>query len=155
MTRPTRPQTRHQRMWIHTAPAPVHAVGVSWLRGGRERGSASIQMVVLLPALFAVMFLGMQAALYYHARTVAIAAAQEGARAAAAETGTTGRGTAAALDFVADAGGDDVLTAVSVAGARTPTAATITVTGRALSVIPGWKPRLQQSATAPVERLTQ
>ena len=39
-------------------------------------------MMILLPALFAVMFLGMQAALFYHARTVAIAAAQEGAKAA-------------------------------------------------------------------------
>ena len=122
---------------------------------GGEGGSTSIQMVFLLPVLFSVMFLGMQAALYYHARTVAIAAAQEGARAAAAETGTTARGAAAAVGFVADAGGDDVLTAVSVAGARTPTTATITVTGRALSVIPGWTPRLQQSATAPVERLTR
>ena len=47
----------------------------------RERGSSSIQMVILMPALFSIMFLGMQGALYYHARTVAIAAAQEGARA--------------------------------------------------------------------------
>ena len=54
-----------------------------------ERGSASIQLVVLMPALFAVMFLGMQAALIYHARTLAIASAQEGARAAGAENGTT------------------------------------------------------------------
>ena len=44
-----------------------------------ERGSASIQMVILMPAMFAVMFLGMQAALIYHARTLAIASAQEGA----------------------------------------------------------------------------
>ena len=41
-----------------------------------ERGSTSIQMVILMPALFAVMFLGMQAALIYHARTLAIASAQ-------------------------------------------------------------------------------
>ena len=42
------------------------------LRG--ERGSASLQLAVLLPVLFGVMFLGLQAALIYHARTVAIAA---------------------------------------------------------------------------------
>ena len=52
-----------------------------------ERGSGTIELVILLPALFAVMFLGMQAALFYHARTVAIAAAQEGARAAGGENG--------------------------------------------------------------------
>lgn len=61
-----------------------------------ERGSGSIQMALLLSVLFLVMFLGMQVALYYHARTVAIAAAQEGARAAGAQTGTTGRGIDAA-----------------------------------------------------------
>lgn len=122
---------------------------------GRERGSASIQMVFLLPVLFSVMFLGMQAALYYHARTVAIAAAQEGARAAGAEAGTTRQGAAAAVGFVADAGGDDVLTDLAVTGARTAVVATVTVRGRALSVIPGWAPILEQSATVPVERLTR
>src|SRR3954463_10245569 len=101
-----------------------------------ERGSVSIELVILLPALFAVMFLGMQAALYYHARTVAIAAAQEGARAAGAEAGTTRQGAAAAVGFVADAGGDDVLTDLAVTGARTAVVATVTVRGRALSVIP-------------------
>ena len=42
-----------------------------------DRGSATIELVILLPALFAVMFIGVQAALYHHAREVAIAAAQE------------------------------------------------------------------------------
>ena len=60
--------------------------------GSGERGSASVQMVILMPVLFSVMFLGLQAALFYHARTVAIAAAQEGARAAGAETGSAGDG---------------------------------------------------------------
>ena len=48
------------------------------MRTRDERGSATIELVILLPALFAVMFLGMQAALFYHARTVAIAAATGG-----------------------------------------------------------------------------
>ena len=147
MTRPSRPSPRLR--------ARPRVAGRCLPEGGREGGSASIQMVFLLPVLFSVMFLGMQAALYYHARTVAIAAAQEGARAAAAETGTTSHGTRAALDFVADAGGDDVLTGVVAAGARTATTATVTVRGRSLSVIPGWSPLLEQSATAPVERLTR
>ena len=98
-----------------------------------ERGSTSVQMVILMPVLFLVMFLGMQAALFYHARTVAIAAAQQGARAA---------------------GGSDVLENASVTGSRTATEATVTVQGAALSVIPGWSPIVQQSATVPVERIT-
>ena len=44
--------------------------------GPTDRGSASIQMVMLMPVLFTVMFLGLQAALYYWASTVAGAAAQ-------------------------------------------------------------------------------
>ena len=114
----------------------------------------SIELVILLPALFAVMFLGMQAALFYHARTVAIAAAQEGARAAGAERGRESDGVAAANDFIVEAGGDDVLTDTSTGADRTATTATVTVTGFSLSVIPGWKVRITQSATVPVERLT-
>jgi Flp pilus assembly protein TadG len=119
-----------------------------------ERGSASIELVILLPALFAVMFLGMQAALFYHARTVAIAAAQEGARAAGGENGTASDGNSAAHFFVADAGGDDVLASVSTTSNRTTTTVTVTVTGHSLSVLPGWNPVVTQSASLPVERLT-
>jgi Flp pilus assembly protein TadG len=119
-----------------------------------ERGSVSIELVILLPALFAVMFLGMQAALFYHARTVAIAAAQEGARAAGAENGKSSDGISAASTFITDAGGDDVLSGASATANRTATTVTVTVTGHSLSVIPGWNPAITQSASLPVERLT-
>jgi Flp pilus assembly protein TadG len=119
-----------------------------------DRGSATVELVILLPALFAVLFLGMQAALYHHARTVAIAAAQEGARAAAAEQGTERAGVTAATGFIELAGGDDVLSHSDVTANRTPTRATITVRGVSLSVIPGWRPTIRQSASLPVERLT-
>ena len=120
----------------------------------RQRGSASIELVILLPALFMVMLLGMQAALFYHARTVAIAAAQQGARAAGTEQGRETDGVNAANDFITEAGGDDVLTETSTTASRTLTTATVTVTGFSLSVIPGWKVRITQSASVPVERLT-
>ena len=111
-------------------------------------------MVVLLPALFAVMFLGLQAALSYHARTIALAAATEGARAAAAEHGTTTQGLQAAASYLADTGGD-ALTGTEISAHRTPTAATVSVSGLALSVLPGVSPSIRQSATVPVERLTR
>lgn len=119
-----------------------------------ERGSVSIELVILLPALFAVMFLGMQAALFYQARTVAIAAAQEGARAAGGENGKASDGVSAASSFIAAAGGNDILTSASAKANRTATTVTVTVTGHSLSVIPGWKPVIAQSASLPVERLT-
>lgn len=119
-----------------------------------EPGSATLQMVILMPALFAVMFLGVQAALQHHARALAIAAAQEGARAAGAEHGTRSAGIQVARAYAAETAGDS-LSAVRVTATRTATAATVTVTGHALSVIPGWQPAITQSATVTLERITR
>lgn len=119
-----------------------------------DRGSVAIQMALLLPALFAVMFLGVQASLYYHARSVALAAAEEGAREAAGQTGSRDSGIAVASMFVRDAGGDDVMTNTDITGTRTAATATITVTGTTLSVIPGWRGTVRQHAIMPVERIT-
>lgn len=114
----------------------------------------SLELVILLPAVFAIMFLGMQAALYHHARTAAIAAAQEGARAAGAENGRASDGTSAASAFL-DEAGDGALEGATTSAHRTATTATVTVEGFSLSVIPGWTPAVRQSATVPVERLTE
>lgn len=119
-----------------------------------ERGAVTVELIILLPALFAVMFLGMQAALFHHARAVAIAAAHEGAHAAASETGRDVDGVTAATAFIADAGGTDVLTAPRATATRSATTVSVTVRGRSLSVIPGWSPTVTQSASLPVERLT-
>lgn len=118
------------------------------------RGSVTIELVILLPALFAVMFLGMQAALFYHARTVAIAAAQEGAHAASSETGTDADGLRAAEAFLRDAGGDDVLPGATATVTRAATNVVVTIRGTSISVIPGWTPSIVQSASLPTERLT-
>lgn len=110
--------------------------------------------MILLPALFAVMFLGMQAALFYHARSIAIAAAQEGARAAGGENGTAADGIAAAHAFLTDAGGQDVLRDATAEVDRTATTVTVTIRGSSLSVIPGWSPIVVQHASVTLERLT-
>lgn len=124
----------------------------AWRRAGTDRGSATIQMVVLLPALFTLMFLGVQAALLYQARAVCLAAAQEGARAAAAEHSTGPAGIAVATGFVQSSStGVDL---ISVTGQRSATEATVTVQATSLSVLPGWTPTITQSASMPVERIT-
>ena len=107
-----------------------------------------------MPLLFTLLFAGVQGAMFYHARTVAIAAAQEGARAAAAQTGTTGDGHTAATSFLAAAGGDDVLQGASVQVTRTATTATVRIAGSILSVVPGWAPTVTSQVAVPVERLT-
>lgn len=119
-----------------------------------ERGSGTIQLVVLMPLLFTLLFAGVQGAMFYHARSVAIAAAQEGARAAAAQTGTTGHGHTAAAAFLAAAGGGDVLKGATIQVTRTATTATARVSGTIMSVIPGWSPTVSSQVAAPVERVT-
>lgn len=123
-------------------------------RRGAEAGAITIEYVVVMPALFALLFLGIQAALFYQGRSVAIAAAAEGARAAGAEDATAGAGDAAAADFIAAAGGSDVLRDASITSTRTATVAAVTVRGTSMSIIPGWSPAIVQSASVPVERTT-
>jgi Flp pilus assembly protein TadG len=125
------------------------------VRGAHDRGSATLQIVVLMPALFLLMFTGMQAALIYHARTVAIAAAQEGARTAAAQHSSAAAGDLAAQQFIASAGGDGVLRGVTVTASRDAVTASVVVTGTTMSVVLGWTPQVTQSASAPVERVTR
>lgn len=120
----------------------------------RDRGSAAIQAIMILPLMFTLLFVGMQAALFYWGRTVAIVAAEEGARVAAGEDGTAEKGISNAASFVTGPGGSDVLDHVTVTGARSTTQATVTVRGTVLSVIPGWSPTVTQTASFPIERLT-
>lgn len=120
-----------------------------------ERGSASLELVILFPAVLLLIFGVVQGGLYFHARSVAMAAAQQGVRAAAAEDGSAEAGGSEASAFVAQAGGSDVMTGVRVSPQRTPTAAKVTVTGRPLSVIPGvMNFQVSQTAELPVERFT-
>ena len=124
------------------------------IRHDRERGSVSVEMVLFMPLLLLILFSGVQGAVYYHARTLAIAAAQEGARTAARENATLTAGTAAATAFLADVAGDS-LTSVAVTGSRSATTTSITVRGSSLSLIPGWTPTVEQTANLPVERITR
>jgi len=107
-----------------------------------------------MPLLFMLLFAGVQGAMFYHARSVAIGAAQEGARAAAAQTGTTGHGHTAAAAFLEAAGGEDVLNGATVQVTRTATTVTARVSGTIMSVIPGWSPTVSSQVAVPVERLT-
>lgn len=110
-------------------------------------------MMLLMPALLLVMLLGWQAALIYQARTVALAAAQEGARSAAAENGSAAAGMAAASSFVAAS--TSGVSASQVSGSRSATTAAVTVRTISQSVIPGWRPAITQTASLPVERITR
>ena len=120
-----------------------------------ETGSTSLELVVLFPVLLAVIFGLVQGALWFHARNVAAAAAQEGVRVARVETGTVEAGRARAAGFLSDAGGTDVLTDPTIEVTADAQRVRVVVSGRSISVLPGVPgPAVKQSAAGPVERFT-
>lgn len=117
-----------------------------------ERGAVTVEMVALTPILLAILFGGIQAGVVFHARHIAIAAAQEGAREAAAYQASLPDGIDTATRLATD-WGDTTLTGIHVTGQRTTTRVTITVQVTAVSLLPGTSWPVEQSATLPVERL--
>lgn len=122
------------------------------LHGSRERGSMSVELVILTPVLLLLLFMIVQAGLYIHAREVALHAAAEGSAAATVEGGTDADGAAAALGFADQVG---ALSGTAATVERTASTVTVTVTGQAPSIIPGL-PLLDvtQSSTSAIERWT-
>lgn len=117
-----------------------------------ERGSASVQMVVIMPLLFGIAFTGLQAGLYFYGRSTAMSAAASAARAGAAEHGTLESCRQAAAAFIAQLG--DVLTNPRIDCGRTGDTVTVVVSGTTLSVIPGWTPWVEQRAARPMEKVS-
>ena len=56
--------------------------------------SAWLEWVIIAPAVFLLVFVPMQAAWYFHARNLALAAAEEGVRVARADGSSAGAGVA-------------------------------------------------------------
>lgn len=117
-----------------------------------ERGSASVQMLMLMPAIVGLMFTTLQGGLYYYGRSAALAIANTGVRAAAAENGSVGACYAAAEDMRTKVG--DALTDAVIRCSRTVTDASVTVSGKTLSVVPFTLPATKQTVSLPVERIT-
>ncbi len=124
-------------------------------RRGNDRGSASIEFAITAVAVMAIMFAAIQAATYFWARSIALAAAQEGAQAQRAYNAAPGIGQTRAAAFAASAG--DGLSGTTVSVTSDAEHVQVTVTGYCLSVIPGFCSAFPVSATAhgTVERVTQ
>ena len=124
-----------------------------WLMRG-ERGSSSVEMVIALPLVLTVLFLAVQAGTWFHARSIALASAQSGARTSAMLNSSLEAGLSSARSFAADVGGT-TLTGVTVTGDRTATSTTVTVTGHSVRLVPFMDVTVSQSATLPLERYTR
>lgn len=118
-----------------------------------ESGSLTLEFVVVMPWLLALLFTGIQAGLTYHARQIALAAANQGVFAAAAEHGTSDEGALVATAFLEQVGGD-ALTGWQVEAHRDATSAEITVTATSVSLLPDFDPTVTGHARAPAEELS-
>lgn len=117
-----------------------------------ERGSLTIELVILLPALLLVVWAALSVALLHHGRSAALTAAHTGARAGAALGGTEASCQAAAADLLARAG--DALVRSKTTCQRGAGEVTVSVSGMTLSLVPGWAPTVSQSVAVPIERVT-
>ena len=118
-----------------------------------ERGDALIEGLLALGLVLLTVAVGAQALAYAHARSVAEAAAQDGARAGV--TGHSGAGVARARAILAAAG--DTGAGLSSSARVERDRVTVSVGGRAPSLFPLSLivPRVEASATLPLERYPQ
>lgn len=127
----------------------MKAVARSRMRG--DRGNANIEHVLIYPILLLFIFAIIQTAVYFHARNMALAAAESGVRegriAASAQVGAD-----TAQDYL-DQVANQTFTDVSVSSAgSSPTEVQVTVTGTVPSLFPGlWDLDVSQSARGPIE----
>ena len=115
-----------------------------------ERGQALIEGLLALGLVLLAVALGVQALAYAHARSVAIAAAQDGARAAAAGGPHAGLDRAAGVLAAAGGTGAELRPAVSEQGNEV----TVRVAGQAPRVfsLPLLLPAVSVSASLPLEQ---
>jgi Flp pilus assembly protein TadG len=123
-----------------------------WVRrlGVRDRGAVTLQYVIIVPAMFTLIFTCIQVAMYSYARSVALAAAQEGVNAQRVYHAPAGTGYDQAMRLIRSQG--DTLRGAGVTVQIQGSEVVVTVTGRTQSVLPGFGGYLIiQSASGPIE----
>lgn len=119
----------------------------------RERGSATLEAAVVYPAVLLLILLAVNTALWFHARNIALSAAQEGLRVGRAYGSTLSAGHEAATRFASEVGGS-FLGSPTVSVDRRADVVTVTVSGQAISLVPLLRVPVNQVARAPLEKWT-
>lgn len=114
-------------------------------------GASSVELVIVFPLLVLALMLAIQFGIVYHANQVALAAAEEGARAARVRGGTAAAGAARASAFL-DQLGRSVLVNRGVSASRGAEVARVEVTGQVETVVLGFRFPVRQVSEGPVER---
>jgi Flp pilus assembly protein TadG len=116
-----------------------------------ERGALTLSYATVLPFLFLMIMVVIQASLWFLAREAAIAAARQGADAARALGASSDAGPAAAVAFARQAGRgylDDPAARAFVSAGGT---VSVTVTGRVPSFVPWLAVGVSETVQAPAE----
>lgn len=125
-----------------------------------ERAVSAIEMSIVAPVFLLLIFVIVQASLWFYGRNVALSAAREGAshlRLAAVTTDSEGYGAYeavaedTALQYATQVGMLSDPTAVATIDEGSDTA-TIEVTGTVIDLVPGWDLEVEKTLTVHVER---
>ena len=120
-------------------------------RTGDEAGAGTLETVLVMPLVLLLLAAVLQFALWYHASHVALAAAQDGVRAARVQGATTAIGQVRA-ETELDQLGHDLVLGSQVTVTRDANVATADVSGWAPQLIPLVRLPIYQHASSPVER---
>lgn len=123
-------------------------------RRSRDRGALILSYVIIVPVFLAALMVIVQAAMWYLARSAALAAARQGADAARVTHSSAAAGVAAADRFAQQSASGFLLTPRAYSSHSSATTIVITVRGRVPSLVPGLPIAVSQVAQAPVERFT-
>ncbi|KZF02826.1 hypothetical protein A2J03_28135 [Rhodococcus sp. EPR-157] len=124
-----------------------------WRRANRDDRGAALETVVVFGVVLLLFLIAIQAALYAHARTVAIATGEEALRQARSQFGSSAAGTAAGYAFASTAGPTTLRAPVIVVN-RGLRDATVQIIGQPIRLIPFFPLDINVSETLPVERVT-
>lgn len=122
-------------------------------RCGRERGSTSVEFVILVPLMVLLLMAVVQLGVYFHTRAVVTTAARQGVDNARILDGTGDAGAIATDQFLDQSAA--ALRDRTVTVDRTATEASVTVTGSVVSLIPFATFPLTVTVEAPVERIVE
>jgi len=118
---------------------------------GRERGAVSVELVLATPLLLMLVFGVIQFGLWQHAVHIAVAAAQDGARAARTEQGTATAGQAATQALLDQLGHGQIRDA-QVTVTRTPERTRVAILAHTEAIVFGLDLPIRAVADSPTER---
>jgi Flp pilus assembly protein TadG len=119
-----------------------------------DRGALTLSSVAVLPFIFLLLMVLIQASFWFLARNAALAAARQGADAARALSASRASGQAAALAFAREAGQGYLEDPRATTTGSTSATISITVSGHVPSFVPGLVVGVSETVQAPVEEFT-